>query len=69
MRKLHGIRINYTMDFGILGGLIGIGTIVIIGFSVYIRDRCNSKKPMFIHPLIAKRQSFRVKNLFSHVDI
>ena len=69
MRKLHGIRISYTMDFGLIGGLIGIGTIIIIGISVYSRERCNSKPPMSTNPLLTKRQSFRVKNLFDHMNI
>lgn len=61
------------MDAGAAGAVIGIGVMVVIGIGVYIYDRCIYRpKDEYIrvfNPLLQKKQSFKVKNLFNHVQI
>lgn len=61
------------MDAGGSGALIGVGIILVIGCSVYIYDRCVYKPTdeyvRTFNPLLQKKSSFKVKNLFNHVQI
>lgn len=61
------------MDAGGVGALIGISVMVAIGLSVCIYDRYIYKPKDEIvqvkNPLLVKKKSFKVKNLFNHVQI
>lgn len=59
------------MDPGGIGAIIGITIMSALAISVCIYDRCKDKaiETTTTNPLLIKKQSFRVKNLFSHVDI
>jgi hypothetical protein len=58
------------MDAGGLGALIGISLMVTISISICLYDKCRTKKQIETNnPLLIKRSSFKVKNLFSHVQI
>jgi len=61
------------MDPGGIGALIGVGIMVVIGCSVYIYDRYVYKPTddyiRVFNPLLQKKSSFKVKNLFNHVQI
>ena len=61
------------MDAGGIGALIGVSVMLVIGIGVCLYDRCIYKpKEEYVrafNPLLQKKQSFKVKNLFSHVEI
>ena len=60
------------MDAGGLGALIGISVMAVIGLAVCIYDRCVYKPKDEIrvtNPLLVKKKSFKVKNLFNHIQI
>jgi hypothetical protein len=61
------------MDAGGIGALIGVGIMALIGISVCVYDRYIYKpKDEYVrvfNPLLQKKPSFKVKNLFSHVEI
>lgn len=61
------------MDAGATGAVIGIAIMAVIGIGVYIYDRCVYKpKDEYVrvfNPLLQKKPSFKVKNLFNHVQI
>lgn len=58
------------MDPGGLGALISISIMVSISIGVCIYDRCKPEKQTETkNPLLIKKPSFRVKNLFNHVQI
>jgi hypothetical protein len=54
-------------------GVIGVGIMIVIGSSVYIYDRCiyipNDERIQITNQLLIKKKSFRVKDLFNHVQI
>lgn len=61
------------MDPGGVGALIGVSVMVVIvaGFCIY--DKCiykpNDEKVQIKNPLLVRKRSFKVKNLFNHVQI
>jgi len=58
------------MDPGGIGAVIGICMLAVVGIGACIYDRCkknNESSPS--NPLLTKKRSFKVKNLFSHVEI
>ena len=61
------------MDAGGVGALIGISVMVVCGIGFCIYDRCaRSKNPEYVpvvNPLLRKNPSFKVKNLFNHVEL
>jgi len=61
------------MDAGAIGAVIGIAIMATIGIGVYIYDRCiYMPKDEYIrvfNPLLQKKPTFKVKNLFNHVQI
>ena len=58
------------MDVGIIGAVIGVSVVVGIGITAYIYDHCFHKSIVETNnPLLVKRKSFKVKNLFNHVQI
>lgn len=58
------------MDPGGIGALIGTITMVLIGIGVCVYDRYYYKKQAPVsNPLLVKKRSFKVKNLFNHVEI
>jgi tetrahydromethanopterin S-methyltransferase subunit D len=73
LSNIHGRRLYFLMDAGGIGALIGVGVMVVIGISVYVYDRCIYKpKDEYIrvfNPLLQKKPSFKVKNLFNHVEL
>jgi hypothetical protein len=60
------------MDPAGIGALIGVGIMAFCAVTVCIYDRCKkpSKQTVAVtNPLLMKKRSFKVKNLFSHVEI
>lgn len=60
------------MDAGGIGALIGVSVMIAIGVSTYVYDRCVyhvSSDIRTINPLLIKKKSFKVKDLFNHVQI
>ena len=61
------------MDPGGIGALIGISIMVVIGIGFCIHDKCprkpNDQAVIITNPLLKKHRSFKVKNLFNHVEI
>ena len=61
------------MDAGATGAVIGIAIMAVVGIGVYIYDRCfykpNDEYVRAFNPLLQKKPSFKVKNLFNHVEI
>ncbi len=57
------------MDPGGLGAVIGLGLMGLTCLSYYIHDKCKSNEyPQIDNPLLVKKRSFKVKNLFEHLD-
>lgn len=61
------------MDPGGLGALLGVGILGAVGLTAYLYDRCvhyRSTPPVsnVTNPLLVRRSSFKVKNLFNHVQ-
>jgi hypothetical protein len=57
------------MDPGSIGVLAGLGILSVVGATVYIYDKCyTSSHTVISTPLLAKQRSFKVRNLFSHVE-
>jgi hypothetical protein len=61
------------MDAGGIGAVIGVSVIVGLGAIMYVYDRCRFKPKddtaQVINPLLSRKKSFKVKNLFNHVQI
>ena len=57
------------MDPGSIGALAGLGILSDVGVTVYIYDKCMYRAPPPISkPLLVQKKSFKVKNLFNHVQ-
>ncbi len=57
------------MDPGGLGAVIGLSLMGLVCLSCYIRDKCKTNEySQTTNPLLVKKKSFKVKNLFQHVD-
>jgi hypothetical protein len=73
LSNIHTAILYFLMDAGGIGALLGVGIMALIGLSVCIYDRCVYKpKDEYVrifNPLLQKKQSFKVKNLFNHVQI
>lgn len=53
-----------------VGVLIGFFSLIMIGAGLYIYDRCVLGRDITTaKPLLSKKRPFKVKNLFSHVEI
>jgi hypothetical protein len=59
------------MDPVAVGTVIGTSVIVALIFATCIYDNCFRKEkiPDQRNPLLVKKRSFKVKNLFNHVEI
>ena len=58
------------MDPGGIGAIIGVFVILVVGIGTCVYDRCKkNSEPFPSQPLLTKKRSFKVKNLFSHVEI
>lgn len=58
------------MDPGGIGATIGVCLLAIFGIGMCIYDRYKkNNEPFMSQPLLTKKRSFKVKNLFSHVEI
>lgn len=59
------------MDAGGIGALIGVSVMAAIGLAVCIYDRYiyePKDEIVQVNPLLVKKKSFKVKNLFNHVQ-
>lgn len=65
--------IYFLMDPGGIGALIGVSVIVSIVVGVCIYDKYiykpNDERVQAKNPLLIRKKSFKVKNLFNHVQI
>jgi hypothetical protein len=58
------------MDPGGIGAVIGICVMTVVGIGTCVYDRYKkNSEPFPVQPLLIKKPSFKVKNLFSHVEI
>ncbi len=61
------------MDAGGIGALIGVSVMVAIVIGVCVYDKFiykpNDEKTQIKNPLLVRKRSFKVKNLFNHVQI
>jgi hypothetical protein len=59
------------MDPAGLGALIGVSVMLTIAFGIYTCENCKRKlrKETTTNPLLVKKRSFKIKNLFQHVEI
>jgi hypothetical protein len=58
------------MDPGGIGAVVGICVMAIIAVGTCVFERYKkNNEPFPIQPLLIKKRSFKVKNLFSHVEI
>jgi hypothetical protein len=60
------------MDPGGIGAVVGISIMGLIGLSVCLYDKCVYRAPdehRVTNPLIIKKRSFKVKDLFGHMEI
>ncbi len=61
------------MDAGGIGALIGVSIMISIIVGTCIYDKCiykpNDEKTQIKNPLLVRKRSFKVKNLFNHVQI
>lgn len=71
--SIHRSILYFLMDAGGIGALIGVSVMAAIGIGVCIYDRYVYKPKdeviQVTNPLLIKKRSFKVKNLFSHVQI
>lgn len=60
------------MDAGAVGAIIGASIIGLVAVGACVYDRCVHRPPeqiMVTNPLLKKHSTFKVKNLFSHMEI
>lgn len=58
------------MDPAGVGALIGVGVMAILFAGIYSCERCKNKvQRETTNPLLVRKRSFKVKNLFSHIHI
>jgi hypothetical protein len=57
------------MDPGGIGAVVGVCILAVVGIGMCVYDRYKEPDTTYSNPLLTKKRSFKVKNLFNHVEI